>query len=112
MLKELEDEDYPRVCLVLEDPAPQTPVPVVEENLSYAASVAAHADRLGCQVQLVTGDGATASGQGEAHLDRILGCLALYEPPPSPRPSPAPVGTGRVIHVRLDAPRANDATGG
>ena len=54
MLKELEDEDRPQVRLVVADPAPQTPPLVLEANLSYAASLAAHAIRLGCQVQLVT----------------------------------------------------------
>lgn len=111
MLKELEEEDRPQVCLVLEDPAPRTPLPVLEANLSYAGSLAAHAIRLGCQVRLVTGEGATEYGQGETHLDRILERLALYEPPASPRPAPAPGREGCLIHVRLDARRANPAAG-
>jgi uncharacterized protein (DUF58 family) len=105
MLKELEDEDRPQVRLVLADPAPQTPPPVLEANLSYAASLAAHAIRLGCQVQLVTAGGSMEFGQGEAHLDRILERLALYEAPASPRPSPTPLGSGRIVQVRLDAQR-------
>jgi len=111
MLKELEDEDRPQVCLVVEDPAPQTPTAVLETNLGYAASLAAHALRLGYQVQLVTADGATECGQGEAHLDRILERLALYEVPVSPRPLPGPAGSARVIHVRLDAARPVVAAG-
>lgn len=111
MLKELEDEDRPQVRLLLADPAPKTPPPVLEANLSYAASLAAHAIRLGCQVQLVTAVGFTEYGQGEAHLDRILERLALYEAPASPRPSPTPPGLGQEVQVRLDAQRPTAAAG-
>jgi uncharacterized protein (DUF58 family) len=76
---------------------------MVEANLSYAASVAAHAIRLGAQVELATADGATGFGQGEAHLDRMLERLALYEEPDRPRPLPIPTEPGRAVHVRLDA---------
>ncbi|HYL81109.1 MAG TPA: DUF58 domain-containing protein, partial [Candidatus Acidoferrum sp.] len=111
MLKELEDEDRPQVRLVLADPAQKTPPPVLEANLSYAASLAAHAVRLGCQVQLVTADGSTEFGQGEAHLDRLLERLAVYQAPASPRPLPALAGSGRTIHIRLDARRTTTAAG-
>jgi uncharacterized protein (DUF58 family) len=103
MVKELGDEDRPRVRLLVEDPTPGTPPDVVEANLSYAASVAAHAIRLGAQVDLATADGATGFGQGEAHLDRMLERLALYDEPDRPRPLPIPMEPGRAVHVRLDA---------
>ena len=104
MVKEVGDEDRPRVRLVVEDPASGTPAEVIEANLSYAASLAAHAIRLGSQVELVTPDGATGFGQGEAHLDRILEPLALYGAPAIPRALAIPAEAGRAVHVRLDAP--------
>ncbi|MBI2116468.1 MAG: DUF58 domain-containing protein [candidate division NC10 bacterium] len=105
MVKELEDEDRPRVCLVVEDPAPETPAGVLEANLSYAASVAAHGTRLGCLVELMTAEGSSGFGQGESHLDRILERLALYEAPAAPRPLAIPAEALRVVHIRLDARR-------
>ena len=105
MVKELEDEDCPRIRLVVEDPTPETPSTALEANLTYAASVAAHAIRLGCLVELVTADGSTEFGQGESHLDRILERLALYEAPAAPRPLAIPAEAGRVVHIRLDARR-------
>lgn len=105
MVKELEDEDRPRVCLVVEDPAPETPAGVLEANLSYAASVAAHGIRLGCLVELMTAEGSSGFGQGESHLDRILERLALYEAPAAPRPLAIPAEALRVVHIRLDARR-------
>jgi hypothetical protein len=105
MVKELEDEDCPRIRLVVEDPTPETPLTALEANLIYAASVAAHAIRLGCMVELVTADGSTEFGQGESHLDRILERLALYEAPAAPRPLAIPAEVGRVVHIRLDARR-------
>jgi uncharacterized protein (DUF58 family) len=106
MVKELGDEDRPRDPLVVEDPAAGTPAEVVEANLSYVASLAAHAIRLGSQVDLTTADGSTGFGQGEAHLDRILERLALYEAPDRPRPLAIPMEAGRAVHVRLDAREA------
>ena len=103
MVKELGDEDRPRVRLVVEDPAPDTPPDVVEANLSYAASVAAHAIRVESQVNLLVAGGASGFGQGEAHLDRMLERLALYEAPDRPRPLPVPMEPGRAVRVRLDA---------
>jgi uncharacterized protein (DUF58 family) len=103
MVKELADEERPRVRLLVEDPAPGTPAEVMEAGLSYAASLAAHAIRLGSQVELLTADGGTGFGQGEAHLDRILERLALYEPPEAPRPLAIPGALGRAVHIRLDA---------
>ncbi len=103
MVKELADEDRPRVRLVVEDPAPGTPPEVIEANLTYVASVAAYAVRLGSQVALTTADGSTGPGQGEAHLDRILERLALYEAPASPRPLAIPAEPGWAVHLRLDA---------
>ena len=109
MVKELADEERPRVLLLVEDPAPGTPSEVLEANISYAASLAAHAIRLGSHVQLVTADGSTGFGQGEAHLDRILERLALYEAPVAPRPVAVPEEPGRTARIRLDARPARPA---
>ncbi len=106
MVKELGDEDRPHIRLVVEDPAPGSPPDVIEANLCYVASLAAHAIRLGSQVDLTTADGSTGSGQGEAHLDRILERLALYEAPVAPRPLVIPMEAGRAVHIRLDARQA------
>ncbi len=105
MVKELGDEDRPRVRLVVEDPLPGVPPDVIEANLSYVASLAAHVIRLGSQVDLTTADGSTGFGQGEGHLDRILERLALYETPAVPRAMAALMESGRAVHVRLDVPR-------
>ena len=105
MVKELGDEDRPRIRLVVEDPPVITPPDVIEANLSYVASLAARAIQLGSQVDLTTADGSTGFGQGEAHLDRILERLALYQAPAASRPQQTPMESGRAIHVRLDAPR-------
>jgi uncharacterized protein (DUF58 family) len=78
---------------------------VTEANLSYVASLAAHILRLGSQVDLATADGTTGFGQGEAHLDRILERLALYEVPAAPRLTASPMESGRAVRIRLDAPR-------
>jgi len=111
MVKELEDEELPRVSLLVEDPAPGTPSDLVERNVSLVASLAALATRRGAQVRLVTAEGGTALGQGQAHLDRILERLALYQAPAAPRPVPAPERTGRTVRIRLDAPRPPAARG-
>jgi uncharacterized protein (DUF58 family) len=105
MVKELDDEDRPHVHLVVEDPGPDAPPDVIEANLSYVASLAAHIIRLGSQVDLTTADGSTGFGRGEAHLDRILERLALYEAPATPRPVVPPTESGRAVHLRLDAPQ-------
>jgi uncharacterized protein (DUF58 family) len=105
MVKELEDEERPRVSLLVEDPAPGTPPDLVERNVSFAASLAALVTRRGAQVRLLTAEGGTAFGQGPAHLDRILERLALYQVPAAPRPAPAPERTGRAVRIRLDGPR-------
>jgi uncharacterized protein (DUF58 family) len=105
MLKELEDEERPRVSLLVEDPASGTPPDLVERNVSFAASLAALATRRGAQVRLLTAEGGTAFGQGPGHLDRILERLALYEVPAAPRPAPAPDRTGRTVRIRLDGLR-------
>jgi len=103
MVKELADEDRPRVRLVVEDPAPDAPVEVIEANISYVASIAVYAIRMGSQVDLTTADESTGFGHGEAHLDGILERLALYEAPPRPRPPVSPIPFGRALIVRLDA---------
>ncbi len=105
MLKELEDEDRPRVRLALEDAAAGTPASVIEANLSYAASLAALAIGQGTAVQLVTAEGATEFGQGERHLDQILERLALYEARAAPRPLRLPPGSEPAVRIPLDAPQ-------
>ncbi len=112
MVKELEDEDRPRVRLVVEDPKPTTSSGVVEDNLAYAASLAAYAIRRGYQVQLVTAEGSTGVGQGEGQLDRILERLALYEAPLAPRPLTIPAEPARTVHIRLDDRRAGSTATG
>ncbi len=108
MLKELEDEDRPRLSLLLEDPAAGTPPSMIETNLSYAASLAALAIRQGTPVQLVTADGSTGFGQGETHLDQILQCLAMYEVPGAPRRVVLPSGMEPAVRISLDARRQSD----
>jgi len=103
VLKETEDEDRPRVRIAIEDPAPEAPTSVVEADIGYAASLAAHAIRRGIQVQMATPEGATEFGQGEVHLDRILERLALYLRPAAPRPGPALDDEARTVQIRLGA---------
>jgi len=105
MVKELGDEDRPRIRLLVGDPEPGTSADTIEANLSYVASLAAYATRLGSQIELTTADGSIGFGQGEAHLDRMLERLALYEAPAAPRPLAMPMESGGAIHVRLDTPR-------
>jgi len=105
MVKEVEDEERPRISLVIEDPAPGTSLELIERNVSFAASLAALALRRGAEVQLVTPEGITSFGQGPAHLDRVLERLALYEVPAAPRHTPAPERAGRSVRIRLDGPR-------
>ena len=109
MVKELEDEERPRVSLLVEDPAPGTSPDLIERNLSFAASLAALASRRGAEVQLVTAEGTTAFGQGSAHLDRILERLALYEVPVVPRPALPSDRDGRSVRIHLDGPRPSSA---
>jgi uncharacterized protein (DUF58 family) len=100
VLKELEDEERPRVRLVLEDPPAGAPADQVETDISYAASLAAHAIRRGAQLELATAEGTSGFGGGERHLGRVLERLALYTVPPAPRPIESGGGE-RVIRVRL-----------
>ncbi len=86
VLKELEDEEHPQVRIVAEDPLPGAAADQVEADLSYVASLAAHAIRRGAQVDVATAEGHTGFGAGERHLDRILEHLALYQVPAAPRP--------------------------
>ena len=109
ILAEHEEEERPRVCLVLEDPAPGAVAEYVEADLSYAASVAAHAIRLGALVGLVTPECLTDFSVGEAHLDRILERLALYAPPATPRPLPVVSHGAREVHIRLGTGRRTEA---
>jgi uncharacterized protein (DUF58 family) len=102
-LKELEDEDRPRISLTVEDPAPGTPPDLVEANISLAASMAVHAIHRGWEIQLVLADSRTELRCDDFHLDWILERLALYEVPARPRPLPSSGAAGE-IRVRLDAP--------
>jgi uncharacterized protein (DUF58 family) len=103
MLREREEEERPRIRLILEDAPPEATAEAVEADLTYAASVAAHAIRMGALVELVTAEGMLEFGAGEVHLDRILARLALYAVPAMPRPLRVRVGPGREVRVRLGA---------
>ena len=105
ILKEAQEEDRPRIRLTVEDPPSATPVDAVEADLSYVASLAAHAIRQGSLVELVVGDGGTGFGTGESHLDRMLARLALYTVPALPRPGRAFGDAGREVQVRLGTAR-------
>jgi uncharacterized protein (DUF58 family) len=96
--------------MILEDPAPEAAAEAVEKDLSYAASVAAHAIRRGAAVELVTGDGVLPFDTGEAHLDRVLEWLAVYVPPAAPRVVRSPGNAAREVRMRLGAGR--EAEGG
>jgi len=109
ILTEHEEEERPRIRLVLEDPAPDAAPEQVEADLSYAASVTAHAIRRGALVGLVTAESFTDFGVGEAHLDRILERLALYAPPAMPRPLPAIANDAREVRLRLGVGRGKEA---
>jgi uncharacterized protein (DUF58 family) len=109
ILAEHEEEERPRVRLVLEDPAAGASAEQVEADLSYAASVAAHAIRLGALVGLTTPESVTDFGTGEAQLDRILERLALYDLPDAPRPLPAIPNAAREVRIRLGAGRPTEA---
>jgi len=112
VLKELAEEDRPRVCLRLEDPPPGAPAERIEADLSLAASLAAWAVRSGLAVEVVTADGGTGYGEGEAHLDRVLARLALYQAPAAPRPLPAPAPGGRAVRLTLGTGVGPAAEGG
>lgn len=103
IVKEQEEEERPRVRIILEDPASDATAQAVERDLSYTASVAAHAIRLGAAVELVSGAVSVGFGMGESHLDRILECLALYAPPAAPRHPRPMAGAAREVRVRLGA---------
>jgi len=105
ILKEAQEEDRPRIRLTIEDPPAATPVDAIEADLSYVASLAAHAIRQGSTVELVVGDGGTGFGTGEPHLDRILARLALYMVPAAPRPVRAYGDAAREVQVRLGTER-------
>ncbi len=101
VLKETEDEDRPRLRIAIADPAPEAPASAVEADISYAASLAAHALRRGTHVQLATPEGVTEFGQGESHLDRILERLALYARPAAPRSALPLDDEARTLEIRL-----------
>lgn len=105
ILREREAEERPQVRMILEDPAPESAAEAVEKDVSYAASVAAHAIRRGAAVELVTGDGVLPFGTGEGHLDRVLERLALYAPPAAPRLVRSPGTAAREVRLRLGAGR-------
>lgn len=109
ILTEHEEEERPRIRLVVEDPAPDAAAEQVEADLSYAASLAAHAIGLGALVGLTTAESVTDFGVGEAHLDRILEQLALYASPAIPRSLPAKAYAGSEVRLRLGAERGTEA---
>jgi len=105
ILKELEEEDRLRIRLTIEDPVPGTLPDKIEADLSYLASLATHAIRCGAMVDLVTAEGSSGFGMGDAHLDRMLEWLALYIVPSAPRPLRAGFDAEREVRVRLGASR-------
>ena len=105
ILKELEDEDRLRIRLTIEDPTPGTLSEKIESDLSYLASLATLAIKRGAVVELVTAEGSSGFGVGDAHLDRMLERLALYIVPSAPRPLRAGSDADREVRVRLGASR-------
>lgn len=80
MVRETEADDQRRVTLVLSTQAPASHDGEFEAALSMAASMACDLDSRGYRVRLQIGDDAAFSfGQGEEHLMRSLGRLALCE---------------------------------
>ena len=77
--------------MILEDPAPEAAAETVEKDLSYAASVAAHAIRRGAAVELVTGDGVLPISTRErpTWTGSWSGWL-LYRPPAARPPRAVP----------------------
>ena len=108
MMKELEDEDRIRFRLAVEDPVPGTPPDAVEADVSYLASLVTHAIRRGATVELVTAEGTSGFGAGDAHLDRMLAHLALYTIPGAPRPVRAGSDVAREVRLRLGVPRRRE----
>lgn len=81
MLKELEQEEAGRACLILEEPASGgPPTPLWEEDIKLAASIAVHLLRSGAEVSLFSRNGFIPYGRGETQLERLLEHLALYQP--------------------------------
>jgi uncharacterized protein (DUF58 family) len=111
ILKELEEEDRLRIRLAIEDPAPGTLPEKIEADLSYLASLGAFAIRCGAMVELVTAEGSSGFGVGDAHLDRMLEWLALYVVPSAPRPLRAGSAVEREVRVRLGASRNAEEAG-
>jgi uncharacterized protein (DUF58 family) len=109
VLREREEEERARIRLILEDPLPGAAAEAVEADLAYAASVAAHAIRIGALVELVTADGILEAGAGEEHLERILERLAVYATPATPRSLHLPAGSTREVRVRLGAQNRGEA---
>jgi len=109
MVREHEEEERPRVRIILQDPPPGAAAATVEADISYAASVAAHALRLGALVGLVTPESSIDFGAGEDHLDRILERLALYTPPVVARPWRVMPAAAREVWVRLGTGRGSEA---
>jgi uncharacterized protein (DUF58 family) len=64
----------------------------LEAALSEAASLAAHLTRADAAIELLGPGVHVPVGRGRAHLRRVLGALALYEPfaAPAARPAPRP----------------------
>lgn len=90
VVRELEAETALDTRLVLVGDA-RDPVRF-EAALSEAASLAAHLTRADAAVELIGPGLHVPPGRGRAHLRRLLGALALYEPTTAPaaRPSPRP----------------------
>jgi uncharacterized protein (DUF58 family) len=83
LVRELEAETTEDTRLVLVGTGAREPE-TLEAGLSEAASLATHLIRLGAGVELVGPGFYVRLGRGKAHLQRLLGALALYDPRTTP----------------------------
>ncbi|MFQ5883121.1 MAG: DUF58 domain-containing protein [Candidatus Methylomirabilales bacterium] len=90
-----------RMAIVLEPPEPPLPNgdPVLERDVSLAASLAAVLIRKGTEVCLVAGARSVPWGVGEGHLRRLLQALALLNP--ATDLGPAEVEGGTPLRIQL-----------
>ncbi|MFO0705355.1 MAG: DUF58 domain-containing protein [Nitrospira sp.] len=80
MVRETEAEDQRRVTVVLSTQAPASYETEFEAAVSMAASLLCDLDSRGYRVRLqIGGDAVSSFGQGEDHLTRLLGRLAVCE---------------------------------
>ena len=89
VVRELEAETALDTRLVLVGDGARDPARF-EAALSEAASLAAHLTRADAAVELIGPGLHVPAGRGRAHLRRLLGALALYEPAAATAARPAP----------------------